>query len=54
MAKYSINSLKSICHSGSSDSVLLNRLGIIDEAEFDVLSVQADAGLQYFDEHKAF
>ena len=51
MAKYSLNSLKSIFQPGSSDSVLLNRLGIIDEAEFDVLSVQADLGLQSFDEH---
>ncbi|KEY44624.1 hypothetical protein FB99_30760 [Pantoea agglomerans] len=54
MAKYSLNPLKSIYQPGSSDSVLLNRLSIIDKAEFDVLSVQADAGLQYFDEHKAF
>ena len=51
LAKYSLNSLKSIYQPGSSDSVLLNRLSIIDEAEFDVLSVQADPGLHFFDEH---
>ena len=54
MAKYSLNSLKSIYQPGSLDSVLLNRLGIIDEAEFDMLSVQADAGLHLFGDNRAF
>lgn len=48
MARYGLDYLESIRQSGSSDSILLNRLGIIDEAEFDVLSVHADTGLQSF------
>ena len=37
MAKYSLNSSETIYQPGSSDSVLLNKLSIVDEAEMEAL-----------------
>ncbi|WAT01006.1 Fic/DOC family protein [Rouxiella chamberiensis] len=37
MAKYSLNSSEMIYQPGSSDSVLLNKLSIVDEAEMEAL-----------------
>lgn len=37
MAKYSLNSSETIYQPGPSDSVLLNKLSIVDEAEMEAL-----------------
>lgn len=37
MAKYNLNSSETLYQPGSSDSVLMNKLGIIDEAEIEAL-----------------
>lgn len=37
MAKYSLNSSETIYQPDSSDSVLLNKLSIVDEAEMEAL-----------------
>ncbi|MEG3133343.1 Fic family protein [Rouxiella sp. T17] len=37
MAKYNLNSSETLYQPGSSDSVLMNKLGIIDEAEMEAL-----------------
>lgn len=37
MAKYSLNSSETIYQPGSSDSVLLNKLSVVDEAEMEAL-----------------